>query len=298
MLTVSFHSHKGGSGATTTLVNTIPFLVNKLQATKENPILIVDTDIDTSSLTYLLETDDNFHNAYDFKTLIEGVMPGKNNRDSINNHPFFNKCLKIGGLFDLNNDSVYFLGLDDIKEFDTDDITRSADTVIYELKRLCKQLNFKALIFDLSAGDDFLSNLLTRMSKVIVTPLRVTKQSMIGTKKFLDRLDNIMIDLDTDEQFRRLIIVPNATPQKDLTLDGENQHTKSINLIKEELKGYKYEINCELVSDEIFGIGEIERFKWQEGILYNLKDDLDEDEMLALTRYEKLADMIISEGDK
>ena len=53
----------------------------------------------------------------------------------------------------------------------------------------------------------------------------------------------------------------------------------------------------DFISEESFGINEIARFKWQEGVLYALqKQDaaaLTADEKIAFDRYRKLAQLIV-----
>ena len=52
MRTFSFYSYKGGSGRTTTLLNTVRFLVDELGATPEKPILLVDADLESAGMTF------------------------------------------------------------------------------------------------------------------------------------------------------------------------------------------------------------------------------------------------------
>jgi hypothetical protein len=47
--------------------------------------------------------------------------------------------------------------------------------------------------------------------------------------------------------------------------------------------------------EDCFGINEVQRFKWQEGVLYKLEKNgglTQEDETLAAQRYKKLADVL------
>ena len=296
MLTISFHSVKGGAGATTTLLNTLSYLGKDLNVTSKNPILVIDSDLSTSSLTYLLNLDQRFSQSYDVKSLFEGVLPGKNVVGDLSTHPFISKCVKLGNVFNLEDDSVYFLGIDDIKDFDLGDSARSIDKVIYELKRLCRGLGFSAVIFDLEAGDDLISNLIMRNSKVIVMPLRVSSESIISSSRFLERFESAMIDPDTDEQLRSLIVLPNFTPKVDDMFNGINLFTESLQLLEDRLDNIKFLINRTFINSKVFGIEELTRLKWFEGILHEGLNDLSSDEKKALERYKLLAKTIIIEG--
>jgi cellulose biosynthesis protein BcsQ len=296
MIVVSFHSYKGGSGCTTTVINTLPFLIKELEVDSKHPILVVDGDLDSAGLTYLLGADEHFENAYDAKAMLGGSLPGKNTRDSIENHPFFSKCLKVGDKFGGEVGSVYFLGIDDNRTFDTIDMVGGADKTMYELRRLCNQLDFKAIIFDTAAGDQFSAVLTNRLSQVIVSCLRPTKQSRMGTKRYLERLTPMMIDSSNGEQLRRIIVVPISVPQEESFIKGKDQFSQTLQLIRETVKDFDYEINRDFLKDEQFGIPEIERFKWQEDILFNIQDELDEEDKQSLAIFNSLAQTIVKEG--
>ena len=57
MRVFSFYSYKGGSGRTTTLLNTVRFLVDELGATPEKPILLVDADLESAGMTFYFNRD-------------------------------------------------------------------------------------------------------------------------------------------------------------------------------------------------------------------------------------------------
>ena len=54
------------------------------------------------------------------------------------------------------------------------------------------------------------------------------------------------------------------------------------------------DVCMEFVSEELFGINEVERFKWKEGVLYKigLDSELSQDEKEATKRYKKLANVL------
>ncbi len=56
----TFYSYKGGSGRTTTLLNTTKHLAEILNASAEHPILLVDADLESAGLTYFFGCDKKF----------------------------------------------------------------------------------------------------------------------------------------------------------------------------------------------------------------------------------------------
>ncbi len=56
----TFYSYKGGSGRSTTLLNTVKCLIKDLDANPEHPILVVDADLESAGLTYYFGFQDKF----------------------------------------------------------------------------------------------------------------------------------------------------------------------------------------------------------------------------------------------
>lgn len=61
----TFYSYKGGSGRTTTAVNTVKHLADYLGASAKKPILLVDADLESAGLTYFLDCEKKFCSALD-----------------------------------------------------------------------------------------------------------------------------------------------------------------------------------------------------------------------------------------
>lgn len=53
----TFYSYKGGSGRSTTAINTVKHLIGKLEASPQQPILIIDADLESAGLTYFFNMD-------------------------------------------------------------------------------------------------------------------------------------------------------------------------------------------------------------------------------------------------
>ena len=60
----TFYSYKGGSGRSTTLINTIPHLIRELGATPEEPILLVDADLESAGITYYFDCASKFSDQF------------------------------------------------------------------------------------------------------------------------------------------------------------------------------------------------------------------------------------------
>ena len=296
MIVVSFHPYKGGSCRTSTCINTIPYLSKKLQASEKEPILVIDTDIDSQGMTYFFNAQDDFGN-YDTKDLLIGRLPGRNKKDcSPSEHELFSKyCMPIGRKLGVDDKAVFFLGINDKKEFAAQDMVGRVDNALMSLYLLCKEIGVKAIVFDTAAGDQFAARATIKASNVMVCCMRPTKQFRIGTKRFLNRLKDNIID-DTLQQ-TTVILLPTAVPTHDISIKGTDQRSHSLEVINDNFQSIPY-ISKAFLTEEQFGIPEIERFKWQETCLNRIKDDLDgeDDAIDALARYEHLAEEIINEG--
>ena len=81
----TFYSYKGGSGRSTTAVNTVKHLIGELGANKDHPILIVDADLESAGLTYFFGCEykftdwftDSIHTTKLF-TKTSSVLSGEN----------------------------------------------------------------------------------------------------------------------------------------------------------------------------------------------------------------------------
>ena len=115
--------------------------------------------------------------------------------------------------------------------------------------------------------------------------MRPTMQFRIGTFNYLHRLAE-----KTSE--KRIVLLPTVVPNVDKEVDGEMQRLKAIDNITKRVEDLDINDVCmEFVSEDMFGINEVERFKWKEGVLYKIGEnaELSEDEKEASKRYRKLA---------
>lgn len=60
----TFYSYKGGSGRSTTAVNTVRHLIDTMNASPEHPILIIDADLESAGLTYFFQCQNAFTHLF------------------------------------------------------------------------------------------------------------------------------------------------------------------------------------------------------------------------------------------
>lgn len=289
MKTVTFYSYKGGAGRSSTTLNTLPYLVKSLKASASAPILVLDMDLDSAGMTYLLGLDIHFKGRYDVKSFLMGDETwSENSVGSLASHEFYQKFVPVGEILGVDNEAVMFLGVDDAKPVDNNQMDGTKEGVFNKLSRFCRKNGVKAVVIDSSAGDQFSALLSTSAANDIVCCMRPTMQFRIGTFNYLHRLSE-----KTSE--KRIILLPTVVPNADKEIDGEMQRLKAINNIAERVEDLSIDDVCmDFVNEECFGINEVERFKWKEGVLYKIgqESSLSADEKMATTRYEKLANVI------
>lgn len=289
MKTITFYSYKGGAGRSSTTLNTLPYLVQSMHATASAPILVLDMDLDSAGMTYLLGLDVHFKDRYDVKSFLVGEenwseLPS----DTLADHAFYQKFAPVGEILGVENNAVMFLGVDDGKPVDNNQMDGTKEGVFNKLNRFCRKNGIKAVVIDSSAGDQFSAVLSTGAANDIVCCMRPTMQFRIGTFNYLHRLSE-----KTSE--KRVILLPTVVPNTDRLIDGEMQRNKAIQNISERVDDLAIDDVCmDFVCDEVFGINEVERFKWKEGVLFKiaLSDELTQDEQEATRRYKKLANVL------
>ena len=183
-----------------------------------------------------------------------------------------------------------FLGINDRMKLGNNDFSGEKDELFNKLRKFCKNNGISALVFDTPTGDQITAKFSLKASNCVVCCMKNTMQFRKGTFNYLKR---IAAEVDIDS----LVIFPTVVP-KDLELDGVSQMEDSINSIKQSIQDLSFEdINTDFVSKDMFGINEIERFKWKEDILYKLekKGQLRDDEKEGINRYKKLAEIVIGE---
>lgn len=60
----TFYSYKGGSGRSTTAINTVNHLIDRLKASPKKPILLIDADLESAGLTFFFGQEKKFNSFF------------------------------------------------------------------------------------------------------------------------------------------------------------------------------------------------------------------------------------------
>ena len=302
MKTTTFFSYKGGAGRSTTCFNTIPFLAQEVGACKERPILLIDMDIESAGMTYLLNLDQEFHSTeardrFDVKKLLKNELQFSSARCDIFNHPLYKEFVPVGKRLGLEDDySVMFLGVDDASpQLNRSDISGSAQPVFTKLVDFADKNYFGAIVMDSAAGDQFSAHVALGVSDNVVFCMKMTHQFRIGTFNYLHKFAT---NNPAAANYINIILLPTVVAN-DIELDGKSQLQTSIDDIKARLSNLSNKFNSLNITTDFvtekdnFGINEVIRFKWKEGVLYQISQthnyQIAEDEKKAYRQYELLA---------
>ena len=301
MYKISFFSYKGGSGRSSTLVNIVPFLVKELNANAEHPIVLMDMDIDSTGLTYLLHQGDKVKNALSIqRIMVDGVPGGNNFQRRLDEHPFFSNLLKVGSEFKCEDGAVLLLpaeaGVSVGKDGTNKNITNRDSSHIERIIDVCERYDCAAIVFDSSAGDQDTANVSNSKSDVIVCCMRPTIQFQEGTLDYFKRMSRIIRN-------RNVILLPNAVSRVNTNVDGKvypvTAKNRIIDAFDKNFPETGNTIHFDALSGSNFGIPLVGRFLWQESILNNLEESmLTEDEKEALEMYKMVASMIHKYGQE
>ena len=295
MKTSTFFSYKGGAGRSTTCYNTIPFLAEEVGACKSRPIILLDMDIESAGMTYLLNKEKIFSgNKFDVKELLKNENQINTTRCSISEHSLYKEMVPVGHDLGLEDDyAVMFLGVNDTTpQLNRNEISGSAQQALLNLIDFADNNLFGAVVMDSAAGDQFSANIAQQVTDNIVFCMKMTRQFRTGTFNYLHKFatNNPMLAANVN-----IILLPTVVPN-DTVIDGKSQLQTSIDDIRAKLNNLlskvKVNITTDFVSDsDHFGINEVVRFKWQEGVLYQIQNQtaLLEDEQKALRQYKTLA---------
>ncbi len=299
MYNISFFSYKGGSGRSSALVNIIPFLAKQLGATGDNPVVLLDMDVDSTGLTYLLHQGNKLQNHLSIqKIMMDGIPGGNNYQKRLQEHPFFSGLLKVGTEFGLEDNIVLLLpaeaGVAVGKDGTNRNITNRDSGQIAKITDICERYECAAIVFDSSAGDQETATVSNSRADVIVCCMRPTIQFQEGTMDYFNRMNRIVHNRD-------VILLPNAVSREAVEVDGKMYPISAKNRIVDEFNktfpdtGNKIHLDA-LVGDH-FGIPLVKRFLWQETILAALDPELlTSDEEEALRMYEMTASLIVKYG--
>lgn len=294
----TFFSYKGGAGRSTTCLNTIPFIAEREAAFSRAPIILMDMDIESAGMTYLLNHQDTFKNKFDVKIFLKNEESWSAQKYcELSEHPFYQYLVPVGNQLGLeDNEAVMFLGVDDSSaQLNRSDVEGRLEAVINKLRLFANNYGCKGIIMDSAAGDQFSARLSVDYSDKIVFCMKLTHQFRVGTFNYLNKM-KIRYGAVADE--KDIILLPTVVPA-DATIDGVSQMSASIEDIQRRLADLSDDLSIYddfVSSTDQFGINEIMRFKWKEGVLFKLKNEttVTPDEEEGLKRYRRLAKLICS----
>ncbi|MBR3298439.1 MAG: hypothetical protein IKI64_04470 [Clostridia bacterium] len=301
MYKISFFSYKGGSGRSSTLVNIVPFLVKELKADSNHPIVLLDMDIDSTGLTYLLHQGENVGKSLSIqRIMVEGVPEGNRTKRQLDEHRFFTGLLKVGAEFNCEDGAVLLLpaeagvsvGRDGTNMNMTHRDSRHIGTVI----EVCERHDCAAIIFDSSAGDQETATISNGNADVIVCCMRPTIQFQEGTLDYFMRMNRSIRNKD-------VILVPNAVSKATTTVDDKvypiTAKLRIVDALRDSFPETGNTLHFDALEGALFGIPLVSRFLWKESILATLdQDSLAADEKEALEMYQLIACLIRKYGEK
>lgn len=297
---ISYFSYKGGAGRSTLAYNTIPILAkDHLHPTKDHPLIIIDTDLDSCGMSYLLGVDGDVKDDCCTQDLLKNGLKSLERPEHIWEHPNFKNLFAVGDRFGYDKESILFLAAKDVK--DVDDQGNYSDTnnpFVEKLKNfidVCKYYKVPAVILDAAVGNNASANATNQVSNTVVCCMRPTIQFVNGTVRFLKSLENG----GSFDGRKKIIAVPNVIPQEEVVVDDKKYPDYAITRITTQFKMLTANLpedsdityNLEMLDKNAFGIPAVKSFMWREGQLAT-QDDLNDNEKLALERYKKLAAVI------
>lgn len=301
MYNISFFSYKGGSGRSSALVNTVPFLARDLKADKDHPIVLLDMDIDSTGLTYLLHQSGQVDKHQTIqKIMMDGIPDGNNFQKRLQDHLFFSGLLKVGEEFGFEAEAVLLLpaeaGAAVGKDGSNRNITNRDSVRISRIIDICDRYECAAIIFDSSAGDQETATVSNSRADVIVCCMRPTIQFQEGTLDYFRRMSQAVYDRD-------VILLPNAVSRREIEVDGKmypiSAKNRIANAFDRTFPDTHNTIHLDALFGDRFGVPLVQRFLWQETILAAMDaSTLTADEKEALEMYEYTASLIIKYGKR
>lgn len=299
---ISYFSYKGGAGRSTLAYNTIPLLLNEcIQPTKSSPVVIVDMDIDSCGLSYLLGVQaDQIQDT----SCVQYVLANGCDTtpcDSINEADVLKDLIPVGNQLGYAlNEAVLFLPAKDNRNVKNNSHSNyEDDNFLIRLQSFveaCGNYNVPAVILDSAVGNQATALVANSLAKIIVCCMRPTTQFVEGTARYLQKQDT---DEATITGRKKCILVPNVVPQGEVNIDNLNYPDYAITrffqifgeFIDDRDEDEDWEYNTEMLDRNAFGIPAVPSFMWREGQLYT-QEILDDSEKIALERYRKLANII------
>ncbi len=310
MNTITFFSYKGGAGRSTLAYNTIPILAKKhYNPTKESPMIVIDMDIDSCGMSYLLGANKYVTPENSIQSFLHDSKEARMQARSIQEHPLLNKLCPVGHAFGYHdNDAILLFPAMDGQLIDENTQSNYSDNgnpyaeAFRSFQKLCRGFDVPAIVIDSAVGNNATANISNAAANTIVCCMRPTTQFVNGTYRYLyglenDKFNDISIQKKTFRN-KDIIIVPNVIPQTQITINGNFYPNTAITKIISDFSYFKDDelanrYHFEMLETDEFGIPAVDKFMWCEDILCRQDEGtLNANEKTALERYNKLASLI------
>ncbi len=300
MLKISCFSYKGGAGRSTLAMNIVPFLADKLGATEETPLILVDMDIDSCGITYFLDIN-NFQEAIDDQFDVQdlfgmgGSISKDSSADSAKDHILFRHLAGVGRYFGYPDRAILCLpAKPGAKLGNNGNYDAPQSKQLQEFVEMCEEYDIAGVLLDSPVGDQLTATWSNKAANVILCCLRPTEQFREGTARFFDVFD------DKIARNKEIIVIPNVVPTDPLIIREENgdkhypEHAKSqiIAAFQDNIKKGVNNYDMSMLEGDLFGVPKIDRFMWRESVL-RMATDKNPQELEALKSYQKIVDVIM-----
>lgn len=315
MSVISFFSYKGGSGRTTTTLNTLYYLIQENKPTEKSPLIIVDADTESYGMSMLIK--DAALNPDAEKSLQGLGVRAKTDAfvhngapDDWGSYKRLNEYfIPVGHYFtkDIPDRSVLLLRSDvtptEQKEkwetvFAMNDKSSNENTNLnyaFDIMEKCGC----TVVFDTPSGTQDMADFSLRRSDVIVCCMRPSVQFEKGTRLCFEKL---MAEWAEYGNRKKIIFCPSAVPFRPMSIDSRNYPAYYTDNV---FAGFREEMDAKahdtrgivrlvwgMQEGAVPGIPEVERFKWQECCLAKINADT-EDERMAKDKYRQLARLLV-----
>ncbi|MBR5523872.1 MAG: hypothetical protein IKU51_01205 [Clostridia bacterium] len=309
MKTISFFSYKGGAGRSTLAYNLIPILASEhFHPTAEHPMIVVDTDVDSCGMSYLVKAEDKVTETNCIQHLLDNDFINKRYA-SIYDHPFLKNLIPVGNAFGCADDRAILLlpamdnknihkGRSNYSEAAGEDFGAHMENI---LKACEEYFDVPAVIFDSAVGNTAMANISNEMADIIVCVMRPTIQFVNGTQRYLADVESGKKSIGTG---KHIILVPNVIPNNEITIGRAQYPATAIDKICDTFISYPKFVNSkkntyhmDLLSRNPAqcGIPMVASFLYVEGQLMQKRlnnEPFNENETEVFERYKKLAGII------
>ncbi|MDE7406430.1 MAG: hypothetical protein K2M89_06125 [Clostridiales bacterium] len=309
----SFFSYKGGSGRTTTTLNTLYYLIQETQPDPSHPLVIIDADNESYGMSMLLKDPEE---SYPTEVSLQGLgltarqdtfVPSGRPDDWRSYRNLAKFFIPVGHYFtkDIDKEAVLLL---------RSDVTPAEQQAAFEavfsvdkngrvhdnLKALVEKMEICdcTVVFDTPSGTQDMATFALNYSDTIVCCMRPSVQFEMGTRLCFEKL---IAKWGKYGNRKKIIFCPSAVPFRKTDVDGNVYPEHYINTVFSRFKsemdtkahdtGGTVKIVWGMQDGEVPGIPEVDRFKWQECCLAKMGGNK-EDERMAKEKYRKLAQLI------